>query len=222
MNPETRSGQPTKFSRVTLSRLLRPHWRALTIAFAAVLAETATDILEPWPVKLVIDNILQSKRLPGWIARFSSAFGQNKLATLDFVIAVVLAIAIVGALSSYLEKYMTTSVGQWVAHDLRGTLYNHIQRLSLAQYDETRTADLVGRVTSDVDAIQTFISASMLGSIVSVLTLFGMLGVMLYVNWRFTLIGLSVVPALFAVVYFLTRRIKKASREVKQKESELL
>jgi subfamily B ATP-binding cassette protein MsbA len=222
MKSETRSGQQRQSNKVTLNGLLRPHWRALTIALAAVLAETATDILEPWPVKLVIDNILQSKTPPGWIARFSSAFGQNKLATLDFVIAAVLAIAIVGALSSYLEKYITTSVGQWVAHDLRGTLYNHIQRLSLAQYDETRTADLVGRVTSDVDAIQTFINSALLGSIVSGLTLVGMVGVMLYVNWRFTLIALSVVPPLFALVYYLTRRIKQASREVRKRESQLM
>jgi len=203
--------------------LLRPHLVALVVAFGAMLGETLTDILEPWPIKIVLDNILQSKKLPQWLEWFiRNVFGENKLAILNFAVAAVLAIAIIGALSSYLEKYMTTSVSQWVAHDLRRTLYDHIQRLSLAQYDETRTGDLVTRVTSDVDAIQTFVSASMLGSIVSVLTLFGMLGVMLYVNWRFTLIGLSVVPALFAVVYFLTRRIKKASREVKQKESELL
>jgi len=125
----------------------------------------------------------------------------------------VLAIAIVGALSSYLEKYMTTSIGQWIAHDLRRTLYNHLQRLSLTQYDETRTGDLVTRVTGYVDAIQTFINSALLGSIVNVLTLVGMLGVMLYVNWRFTLVPLSVILVLFFVVFSLTRRIKKACRE---------
>ena len=56
----------------------------------------------------------------------------------------------------------------------------------------------------------------------NVLTLAGMIGVMFYINWRFTLLALSVAPVLFLVVYFYTRRIKKASRAVRKKESELL
>src|SRR4029077_8517195 len=119
------------------------------------------------------------------------------------------------------EQYMTMSVSQWVAHDLRRTLYNHIQRLSLAEHDETRTGDLISRVTDDIDAVQRFISSSLLGILVDVLTLLGMIGVMLYVNWKFTLIALSVVPVLFGVVYYLTRQIKQASRAVRKKESEL-
>jgi subfamily B ATP-binding cassette protein MsbA len=128
---------------------------------------------------------------------------------------------VLGAISSYVEKYMTTSVGQWVAHDLRRTLYNHIQRLSLAEHDEARTGDLISRVTDDIDAVQNFINSALLGIVVDLLTLVGMMGVMFYVNWKFTLIALSVAPALFAVVYFLTRRIKRASRAVRKSESEL-
>jgi subfamily B ATP-binding cassette protein MsbA len=120
------------------------------------------------------------------------------------------------------EKYLTTSVSQWVTHDLRRTLYNHIQRLSLAEYDKTQTGDLISRVTSDINAVQDFINSALLGIVVNVLTLVGMAGVMFYINWRFTLIALSIAPALFAVVYYLTRRIKKASREVRKKESELV
>ena len=82
--------------------------------------------------------------------------------------------------------------------------------------------DLITRVTSDIEAIQAFITTALLGILVNVLTLVGMIGVMFYLNWRFTLISLSVAPVLFLVVYFFTRRIKKASRDVRKKESELL
>jgi subfamily B ATP-binding cassette protein MsbA len=223
MEAMTATGSTQKSRRLRLTGLLRPHTGALTIALIAVLGETVTDILEPWPVKIVIDNILQSKKTSGWISTFvTRLFGHDKLGTLNFVIAAVLAIAIVGAFSTYIEKYMTTTVGEWVAHDLRRALYSHIQRLSLAQSDETRSSDLVSRVTSDVDAIQTFINSALLGSLVSILTLVGMIGVMLYINWKFTLMALSVVPPLFTVVYYLTRRIKKASRSVRKKESELM
>ena len=141
---------------------------------------------------------------------------------LKFAALAVLAIAIVGAGCSYVEKYVTTTVGQWVTHDLRRTLYSHIQRLSLAYHDHKQTGDLISRVTSDIDAIQSFIVSGLLDAMINSLTLVGMLGVMLYLNWRFTLIALSVAPFLFLVVFSYTRRIKKASREVRKKEGEIV
>jgi ATP-binding cassette, subfamily B, bacterial len=131
-------------------------------------------------------------------------------------------IAVVGAVSSYLENRLTSSVGQWVMHDLRRTLYHHIHRLSLAEHDEKRTGDLISRVTSDIDAIQDFVTSALLGILTDVLTLLGIIGVMLYLSWRFTLISLAIAPLLFGVVFFFTRRIKKASRELRKKESELV
>jgi len=208
---------------LTITHLVRPHWKALTIALLAVLGETLTDVLEPWPIKIVVDNLLQSKKLPGWLGGIvAGLFGEHKFAILNFAVAGVAAIAVVGAVSSYVEKYLTTSVSQWVTHDLRRTLYNHIQRLSLAEHDQARTGDLITRVTSDIEAIQDFITSALLGMAVNALTLVGMIGVMLYINWRFTLIALSIAPVLLLVVYSFTRRIKKASRAVREKQSELV
>jgi subfamily B ATP-binding cassette protein MsbA len=97
-----------------------------------------------------------------------------------------------------------------------------MQRLSLAYHDHTQTGDLLSRVTSDIDAIQSFIASGLLGALVSSLTLVGMVGVMFYINWRFTLIALSIAPILYVVVYSYTRRIKKAAREVRKKEGEIV
>ena len=203
--------------------LVRPHWKALTIALVAMLGEALTDILEPWPIKIVVDNIQQSNRLTGRLGGgIGGLFGQNHYAVLNFAVAAVAVIAIVGAISSYFEKYLTTSVSQWVGHDLRRTLYQHIQWLSLAEHDKSRTGDLITRVTSDIEAVQDFINSALLGILFNVMTLLGMIGVMFYLNWRFTLIALSVSPGLFLVVYYYTRRIKRASRAVRKKESELL
>jgi subfamily B ATP-binding cassette protein MsbA len=173
-------------------------------------------------LKIVLDYLLQSKKPPAWLELPLRWVGHEKLAILNFAVLAVAVIAIVGAISSYLENYLTTSVGQSVMHDLRQTLYHHIHRLSLAEHDEKRTGDLIGRVTTDIEAIQAFITTALLGILSSVLTLLGIIGIMLYLNWRFTLISLAIAPALFAVVYVFTRRIKKASRDVRKKESELL
>ena len=182
-----------------------------------------TDLLEPWPLKVVIDYVLGSKKAPPWLSNVVAiTVGRQKISILYFAALAVLVIAVVGAISSYFEKYLTTSVGQWVMHDLRRSVYHHVQRLSLSFHDKGRTGDLISRITSDIDAIQDFISQALLGIVVNVLTLVGMLAVMFYLDWRFTLIALSVAPPLFVVVYTYTRRIKQASRAVRKKESEVV
>jgi ATP-binding cassette, subfamily B, bacterial len=206
-----------------IGALLRPHVKFLVLGTIAIIGEGAASLLEPWPLKIVLDNVVGSRPMHGWLnALIISHIGQNKLAILNFAAAAVLAIAIVGALCAYAEKYVTTSVAQWVMHDLRRMLYHHMQRLSLAYHDAKQTGDLLSRVTSDIDAIQSFIASGLLGSGVNALTLVGMVGVMLYLNWQFTLIALSIAPILFAVIYHYTRRIKKAAREVRKKEGEIV
>ncbi len=203
--------------------LLRPHWIVLLLALLAAVGETLADVLQPWPIKIVIDNIVDGNPLPRTLGRIVLWIGGgHAYATLNFAVAMVAAVAIVGAVSSYWEKYLTTSVSQWVGHDLRRLLYQQIQRLSLAEHSESQSGDLLSRMSSDIGAIQDFINSALLGILVNAFTLAGMIGVMLYNNWRFTLLALSVAPILFLVVYFYTRRIKKASRAVRKKETELL
>ena len=193
------------------------------LALLAVLGETAADLAEPWPLKIVLDYVLQSKHMPDWLAAVVHRLaGTSQIAILNAAVGAVAVIALVGAVSTYTEKYFTTSVGQWVTHDLRRTLYHHIHRLSLSQHDESRTGDMISRVTSDIEAIQDFVTSAMLGIVVDVFTIAGMITVMFLINWQFTLIALSVVPPLFIVVYTYTRKIKKASRDVRKKESELI
>jgi hypothetical protein len=130
--------------KVKLGYLLRPHRAVLALAFLAVLGEAVTDLLEPWPLKIVFDYVFGTKHLPSWMTGLlGPTFGLNKTGILHFAIIAVMVIAVAGALSAYTEKYLTTSVGQWVMHDLRRVLYHHIQRLSLAYHDHKPTGDLI-------------------------------------------------------------------------------
>lgn len=188
-----------------------------------MLVEGIASLLDPWPVKVVVDNVLKSHPTSGWLNQWIYAtVGDNKLAILKLAAIAALFIACLGAAASYAEKYLTTSVGQWVMHDLRKMMYSQIQRLSLNYHDNKQSGDLISRATTDIDAIQSFVTSGLLGALVDCLTLVGMVGVMLYLNWRFTLIALSVAPPMFAVVYSYTRRIKKASREVRKKEGQIV
>jgi subfamily B ATP-binding cassette protein MsbA len=203
--------------------LLRPHWKALVVALIAIVFEGIAGLLDPWLIKIVLDYVIGSEHLPQWIAGFVYAlFGESKLAILNFAVVAVVLVATVGAIATYTEKRLTTKVGQCVMRDLRRTLYHHIHRLSLSWYDRNKVGDLISRVTSDVDAIQDFVSSALLGVLVNLLKLVGIIVVMFYLDWRFTLIALLVAPLLFVEVYTLTRRIKKATREVRKKQGEIV
>src|SRR5262245_7472785 len=205
---------------VKIGDLLRPYWKLVALALIAMFLESAADLLEPWPLKIILDYIVGPKHPPTWLAGWVTN-DESRLTLLNGAIAAVMVIALVGAVSSFTERYLSTTIGKRVGFDLRHALYHHVQRLSLSFYEHRQTGDMVVRLTADIDAIEDFITGAVLGIVLDVVTLVGMLAIMLYLDWRFSLIGLSIAPILFVVVFRFMRRIKEATREVKKRQSEL-
>ena len=219
-SPVSRSQQTY---RATIVGLLSGHWGALLLGLVAVGAETAATLLEPWPIKVVLDTVLHAKPLPQQLAqKIATTVGVDSVAMLEFAVAAVLLIAIVGAAGSYLEKQCVTALGQRLTHELRCRIYTHAQRLSMSYHDRKRTGDVISTATADVDAIQSATTSGVLDTLYYTLLLVGMGGLMLYLDWRFTLIALTILPALTVVVFTLTRRIKHASRDVRGREADLM
>jgi ATP-binding cassette, subfamily B, bacterial len=211
-----------KKRKLSLVGLLLPYWKPFTLGMIAVFIQALTDLLQPWPLKIVVDLVFGKPLSPKVAAWVTPVFGTDNLAIVNFIALSVIVIAVVGAVSSYIESVSMTTVGQWVTHDLRSTLYNHIQRLSLSYHDRSQTGDLISRVTSDIETIQGFITSTLSDVLLDILTLVSMLAVMTYIDWRFTAIALSVAPFMFVFVYKYSHRIKKASRAVRKKESEIV
>jgi subfamily B ATP-binding cassette protein MsbA len=106
--------------KLSIRELLKPHVGALIIGLLAVMGEGAANLLQPWPLKIVLDDVLRSRESNASVMRWVHALiGMDKLAMLKFACLAVLAIAALDAIASYLEKYLTTTVGQWVSYDLR-------------------------------------------------------------------------------------------------------
>jgi ATP-binding cassette subfamily B protein len=209
--------------RLSILGLLRPHRRALWLGLLAIAGESVADLAGPWPLKVVIDNVISHKGSHGWLfGVIRRTVGTDPHQILKLACLAVLVIAAVDAVCTYSEKYITTSVGQWVTHDLRRTLYAQIQRLSLAYHDQSRTGDLISRVTVDIDAIQTFIVSGLLSILVDIATLVGMIAVLFWIDRQLTFIALAVVPILFTIVYTYTRQVKKASRAVRKQEGKMI
>ena len=209
-------------SRLVLE-LVRPYRSWLSVVFAAMLVEIGASLAAPWPLKLVIDDALGNHHLPHWLEwAHDYGFGKHTLGVALFAGVATLAIAVVGAIAGYIDNYYTTSVGQWVANDLRLRIYQHLHRLSLRYYDHDRIGTLVSTITSDVATIQDFASSSTLDIVIDLVTIVFMVGLMFWLDWDFTLIAVAFTPVLLLFVFRFKKALKEATRAVRVRQSEVL
>jgi ABC-type multidrug transport system fused ATPase/permease subunit len=204
--------------------LIRPYRGTLSIILLAMFVETATSLAAPWPLKVILDNVIGNHKPEPWLRFFmgSSIEHSSKMhfagaAALAFVV-----ISVLGALATYIDNYYTESVGQYVAHDLRMRMYHHLQRLSLGYYNTHQTGTILSTITADIQTIQGFASSSTLDILVDLLTIICMLGLMFWLNWDFTLIAVAVTPFLLLFVSRFKRAVKKATHEVRKEQSEIV
>src|SRR5271156_2421110 len=207
-----------------IRELIRPYRGTLLIILIAMLVETAVSLAGPWPLKIIIDNVIDSRKLPFALAEvFKPMLEQgNKLHIAALAAAAFVLIALLGALASYIDSYYTESLGQWVAHDLRLRTYDHLQRLSLGYYDTHQTSALLSTITTDIQTIQGFASSSTLDILIDTLTIVSMLGLMFWLNWDFTLIALAVTPVLLFLTFRFKKAVKKATHEVRTEQAEIV
>ncbi len=203
--------------------LVRPYKRWMLIIFLAMLAETLMSIATPWPLKILIDNVIGHHPLPGWLSWMNKVFpGENKIEFAAVASISVLVMAAIGSLATYLDSYFTESLAQYVSNDLRRRIYHHLQRLSLSYYDTHQTAKLLSVITSDVSTIQDFASSTLMNILVDSLTIVGMLGIMFYLNSGFTLVAIGITPFLLLFVGRFKKVMKKATHEVRVDQSNML
>jgi len=204
--------------------LVRPYRGTLFVILMAMLVQTAMSVAGPWPLKIILDNVVGSHRLASWLDDFLRPIlsGSGKMQIAVAAAMAVVLIAVFGAIASYVANYYTTSVGQWVANDLRMRTYHHLQQLSLSYYDSHQTGTLLSTITSDVQTIQAFASSSTLGIVVDMFTILGMLFIMLQLNWDFTLIAIAVTPFMLLLVSRFNKAVKKATHEVRKQQSKVV
>jgi ABC-type multidrug transport system fused ATPase/permease subunit len=204
--------------------LLKPYRSSLVIILAAMLVQTAMSVAMPWPLKIILDNVVGEHKLPPWLDDFLRSFmasgGKMQIAAAAAIATIL--IALLGAVASYVANYYTTSVGQWVANDLRLRTYHHLQQLSLNYYNTHEMGTLLSTITADVQTIQNFASSSTLGILVDMFTIVAMLVIMFWLNWDFTMIAVGVTPFMLLMVSRFKKAVKKATREVRKQQSNVV
>jgi ATP-binding cassette, subfamily B, bacterial len=210
----------TAFPLWKLARFLRPYRWYLAVALAGALAEATADLLQPWPLKILFDQVFSHRQMPALVKSIVSRLlaGTDTQGVLLFVLFGVVGVTVLSALGSFVQDFVMPRVGHWMMHDLRCALYWHIQRLSLAYHDERRMGDLMSTLTGDIQSVRELVESALVGLFINTLAIAGMVTIMLSMDWRFALLPLSVTPFLGALIFIFTRRIKKASRAVRKRE----
>jgi len=162
-----------------VGELLKPYHKWLYIVLGAMLLETAMSLAAPWPLKIILDNVVGKHKLPEyleWLRDFSLSEQSMELAAVAAIGVVI--IAAIGAIAGYIDNYYTESVAQYVANDLRQKIYNHLQKLSLQYYDSHKIGNILSTITDDVLTIQSFASTALLSILIDSLTIIGMVVLM--------------------------------------------
>ncbi|CDO11323.1 ABC transporter ATP-binding protein [Mycolicibacterium cosmeticum] len=204
--------------------LIRPYRWLVAGIFGVLLIQIAMGLAAPWPLKVVLDSVVGDHPLPGWLHGLLQPMlgGEGRMHIAGLAAIMVIVIAVIAALATYAANYLTETVGQRIGNDLRTRAYHHLQQLSLNYFDTHRVGPILSTLTDDVDTIQDFASASTLGIATDLLTIFGMLVVMLWLQWDFTLVALAVAPLLLLFVSRIRKAVKAATHEVRRRESDIV
>ena len=194
---------------------LRGQWLLVLASLGALFAEVALQLLEPWPLKLVLDRVLASPK-NGSGPAFMNALDPTIVLTL---IAIGL-VAITGlrALASYANTVGFALIGNRVLTGVRAAVYRHLQYLSLSFHTRSRSGELALRVMSDVGVINDVAVTAILPLAASTLVLFGMVGLMLWLRWELAVLALATAPLFWIRTVKLSGLIKEASRKQRQRD----
>jgi ATP-binding cassette subfamily B protein/subfamily B ATP-binding cassette protein MsbA len=200
--------------KYTVRSYLKPYWPAFAFALAQVIVISALELLKPWPLKIIIDNVLNGNPF-AW--NFAHGWSLQTLLVVA-CIGLVFVYFLLGGLR-ILNDYTTIRIGQRMVNDLRRDLYSRIQRLSLSFHTRQQVGDLMYRITADTMGIQTLTMNGLFSVLSASVLLAGMFGVMLSLDPHLTLIALIVCPVLVGTTQLLNNKMSSAAKQAHDKES---
>ena len=205
------SGKPTASTGRAMQPFLAGHWRALAGASIASLFVVLADLAKPWPIKLVIDELLTGRG-----KEFD--LDPRDVRVLAGIAALVVAIAAIDAISTYLSDLWLQRAGERIVHSLRVAVYAHLQRLSLGFHQRRQKGDLVTRVTGDVNAVGAMFSDSLGPMAQAALLLVGILAVSITLDPLLGLVSFAATPALAVLSFRYRRRLRTAAKRQRRHE----
>jgi ATP-binding cassette, subfamily B, multidrug efflux pump len=178
-------------------RYLRPYWKLLAISLTFLMIQTGTQLLGPYITKVAIDHYIAQQDIRG----------------LDLMVLAYLGVVVLGFIVLFVQTYVTEYTGQRAMHDLRMEIFSHLQKQDMAYFDRNPVGRLLTRTVNDVETLNELFSTGVVGLLSDVSIVFGIAGMMLWLNWKLALVCLAAFPLILYASRFYRRRAREVYRE---------
>src|SRR5438046_1139475 len=210
----------TRFHQIFLTHLRQVKARLMLAALCTV-GVTATDLLKPWPLKMILDHAILDKPLPHFLGFLQGMVAGSKVMLVVEASCAIVLLAVLGGIFSYAQIFITSSLGYKMVYALRRELFAHLQGLSLSFHNHARSGDLMTRIAGDTNTLKDVFAESILKFSSQALEVLGMFAIMFALNWKVGLIPLATMPFLCFSLFHLYRKTKASVKQQKRREGKV-
>jgi ATP-binding cassette subfamily B protein len=193
---------------------------SLGLALTCTLGYMFLRLLEPWPLKLVFDNVLLGVPLPQSLSFLESWTG-GRDSLLILLVGSIVVIALLSGFLYYWQNVLAAQVGQRVVSGLRLDLFRHLQHLDFSFHDRRRTGDLLVRLIADIRLLRDALVKIPLDLSENSLLMIGMAVIMLIMDWQLALLSFASLPLLFVLVHRYRKPMRAAIRQQRRQEGDV-
>jgi len=192
---------------------LRPYRWPVTIAIASIILKSFCDVLGPYLVKVAVDRYLAPAK--GTTSALWNWLSPRPLHGIAQISLIYFSLLILTFVFEFLQTYFMQWTGQKGMFDLRSQIFRHLQRMHVAFYDKNPVGRLVTRVTTDVDALNEMFTSGVVSIFEDLFVLVGILGIMLWMNWKLALITFAVLPFIVVATKFFRDKVRDSYRRIR-------
>lgn len=185
---------------------VRPYWKQVAFALVALVIATLTAASTPLLLKYAIDNAIVPRQAIEAAQRYQ---------TLLVIAGIFLLVRFLDFFANYAEIYLISWVGQHVLFDLRSEIFRKLERLHLGYFDKNPVGRLMTRITSDVDAINQFITGGLVGLVADFFLIIGLMSFMLVLDWRLALVAFAITPVFLGVTTWIRNGMRDSYRAMR-------
>jgi len=192
---------------------LRPYGWQVTIALVSIFVKSFCDVLGPYLVKVAVDRYLAPVK--GMSSGLWSWLSPRPMHGIAQISVIYFGLLILTFVFEFLQTYFMQWTGQKVMFDLRSQIFRHLQRMHVAFYDKNPVGRLVTRVTTDVDALNEMFTSGVVSIFEDAFVLLGIVGIMLYMNWKLALITFAVLPFIVVATKIFRDKVRDSYRRIR-------
>lgn len=184
---------------------IKPYTKRLALAVVCIIMAAGANLYLPWIIKDMIDDVLMSK----------------DMVMLNLIAAGILVVMFTRGVFYYGQSYLVSYVGQRVIIDVRSVLFRKFQRMPLSYYDKQQTGTVMSYITNDVAVMQSAIVDNLIELVTEGSILIGSLAMMIYLDWKLSLLTLMTIPLVGFAMKIFGRKLKRSSTVIQERVAEI-